>query len=299
MGGGAVGSYYGAVLAHAGADVTIVGRAPHIGAIVRNGLRLETANGTETIPVSATVDPAGVRHARWILFSVKSTGTEEAARAIAPYLSRDAVVLSLQNGVDNAERMQSHIDQPIIPAVVYVAAAITAPGCVKHGGRGDLVIGAPAGTNNLGAALDEIAARFGDAGIPVRISDNIEGELWAKLVMNCAYNAISALIPLNYGRLIATPQARRIMRDVVEEIEQVAAAKRIRIPGENLIESVYRLADAMPTATSSTAQDIARRRRTEIDHINGYIARQGEILGIPTAVNRTLHALVKLLETTA
>ena len=83
--------------------------------------------------------------ARWILFSVKSTGTEEAARAIAPYLSRDAVVLSLQNGVDNAERMQSHIDQPIIPAVVYVAAAITAPGCVKHGGRGDLVIGAPAG----------------------------------------------------------------------------------------------------------------------------------------------------------
>ena len=78
--------------------------------------------------------------------------------------------------------------------------------------------------------------------------------------------------------------------------EHVAAAKRIRIPGENLVETVYRLADAMPTATSSTAQDIARGKRTEIDHINGYIARQGEVLGIPTAVNRTLHALVKLLE---
>jgi 2-dehydropantoate 2-reductase len=117
--------------------------------------------------------------------------------------------------------------------------------------------------------------------------------------MNCAYNAISALIPVNYGRLIATPETRSIMRDVVEEIQQVAAAKRIRIPGENLVESVYRLADAMPAATSSTAQDIARGKRTEIDHLNGYIARQGEILGIPTAVNRTLHALVKLLETPA
>jgi 2-dehydropantoate 2-reductase len=87
------------------------------------------------------------------------------------------------------------------------------------------------------------------------------------------------------------------MRDVVEEIQKVAEAKRIRIPGENLVETVYRLADAMPTATSSTAQDIARGKRTEIDHLNGYIAGQGTLLGIPTAVNRTLHALVKLLET--
>jgi 2-dehydropantoate 2-reductase len=104
---------------------------------------------------------------------------------------------------------------------------------------------------------------------------------------------------MNYGRLLATPTARSIMRDVVDEIQNVADAKGIRIPVENLIETVYRLADAMPGATSSTAQDIARGKRTEIDHINGYIARQGELLGIPTAVNRTLHALVKLLETPA
>jgi 2-dehydropantoate 2-reductase len=89
------------------------------------------------------------------------------------------------------------------------------------------------------------------------------------------------------------------MRDVVEEIRKVADAKRIRIPVENLLETVYRLADTMPMATSSTAQDLARGRRTEIDHLNGYIARQGDLLGIPAPVNRTLHALVKLLETTA
>src|SRR5688572_20139220 len=101
MGAGAVGSYYGAVLARAGADVTLIGRAQHVEAIARNGLRLETAEGTQTIAVTASADPAAVGDARWILFCVKSIDTEEAARAIAPHLARDAVVLSLQNGVDN------------------------------------------------------------------------------------------------------------------------------------------------------------------------------------------------------
>jgi 2-dehydropantoate 2-reductase len=101
----------------------------------------------------------------------------------------------------------------------------------------------------------------------------------------------------NYGQLLARPEARRIMRDVVEEIQRNADARRIRIPVENLLDAVYRLADTMPNATSSTAQDLARGRRTEIDHLNGYVARQGEQLGIPAPVNRTLHALIKLLET--
>ena len=110
---------------------------------------------------------------------------------------------------------------------------------------------------------------FAKAAIPVRVSDNIEGELWAKLVLNCAYNAVSALARRNYGHLVATSHARDIMRDVVEEIQAVADAKGISIPGDNLLETVYRLADAMPEATSSTAQDMARGRRTEIDYLNG------------------------------
>ena len=297
MGAGAIGSYFGAMLARGGADVTLIGRAAHVEAIARNGLSLQTQHATETIQLSATVDPSGVRGAHWVLFCVKSIDTEEATRAIAPHLARDAVVLSLQNGVDNVERMRRHFDNPVVPAAVYVAVAIAAPGCVRHSGRGDLTIGEiAAGGSGLDRELNEIAAFFSQASIPVRISDNIEGELWAKLVLNCAYNAISALTRSNYGRLLATPQARAIMRDVVEEIQTVAQAKGITIPGDNLLETTYRLADAMPEATSSTAQDIARGRRTEIDHLNGFVAREGARLGIPTPVNRTLHALVKLIE---
>ncbi|MEA3027177.1 MAG: 2-dehydropantoate 2-reductase [Alphaproteobacteria bacterium] len=298
MGAGAVGSYFGGMLARAGMHVTIIGRKPQVDAIVRNGLLLETLQFKEAIATFATIDPAAVSDAGLVLFCVKSIDTEEAARAIAPHLARDAVVLSLQNGVDNVERMRLHIGQTIIPAIVYVAAAITAPGSVRHSGRGDLIIGEleqPAGKGDIHSLqLEDLVALFAKAGVAVQISDNVEGELWAKLVTNCAYNAISALTRSNYGRLLATSHAREIMRDVVEEIEAVARAKGVRIPID--LEAVYGLADAMPAATSSTAQDIARGKRTEIDHLNGYIVRQGEKFGVPTPVNRTLHALVKLLE---
>ena len=295
MGAGAVGSYFGAMLARGGADVTLIGRAPHVEAIARNGLSLQSQHATETIRLAATVDPAGVRGAHWVLFCVKSTGTEEAARAIAPHLAPDAIVLSLQNGVDNIERMRPLIDNALVPAVVYVATAIAAPGSVRHSGRGDLIVGTTGG-NGLDRELADIAEHFARASIPVRISTNIEGELWLKLVLNCAYNAISALTRSNYGRLLATSHARDIMRNVVEEIETLAQAKGITIPGDTLLQTTYGLADAMPEATSSTAQDIARGRPTEIDHLNGYVAREGERLSIATPVNRTLHALVKLLE---
>ena len=297
MGAGAVGSYFGGMLARAGLNVTIIGRHQHVDVIARNGLLLETLQFKQSVSISATTDPAAVRDAGLVLFCVKSTDTGEAARAIARHLAPDAVVLSLQNGVDNVERMRLHIGQRIIPAVVYVAAAIPAPGCVRHSGRGDLIIGELAQTPGKGALrqpLEDIVALFAKAGVAVHISDNVEGELWAKLVTNCAYNAISALTRSNYGRLLAMPYTREIMRDVVEEIETVAKAKGVRIPID--LEAVYRLADAMPAATSSTAQDIARGKRTEIDHLNGYIAREGQRLGVPAPVNRTLHALVKLLE---
>jgi 2-dehydropantoate 2-reductase len=120
--------------------------------------------------------------------------------------------------------------------------------------------------------------------------------LWVKLAINCTYNALSALTRGRYGFLAGREHARRLMRDVVEEIEALAVAKGVRIPDEKLLESVYAVAAAMPGQTSSTEQDIARGQPTEIDHLNGYVARQAEALGVRTPVNRTLHALVKVLE---
>jgi 2-dehydropantoate 2-reductase len=294
LGAGAVGCYYGGMLARAGYRVTLIGRAQHVAAIRKSGLHFEGLQFDEQIPVEASTQPDAVRSAQLVLFCVKSTDTETAAAQIAPHLDPEALVVNLQNGVDNTERIQAQVKNPVIPAAVYVATEMKGPGHLKHHGRGDLVIGGLDGRISS-ATLEALKAQFEKAAIPTRISDNVAGELWAKLVVNCAYNALSAITQLPYGRMIEGPGIREVMRDVIEETLAVAKASGVRMAPDTLART-YRIADAMPTQYSSTAQDLARGKPTEIDHLNGFVVRKGEALGIPTPANRALHALVRLLE---
>jgi 2-dehydropantoate 2-reductase len=261
---------------------------------------LESLQFRQYIPIAAATEVEAVRHADLILLCVKTPDTETAARALAPHLAGGAVLVSLQNGVDNVERIRAIANIEAIPAVVYVAAEMTAPGCVRHTGRGDLIIGdlsrCDPSDEALRRRLEDLAMLFGRAGIPCRVSVTVEAELWTKLIMNCAYNAISALSRARYGRLTRNPWTRAVMRQVVEEAVAVARAAGVELANGHLVEAVWQLADAMPGALSSTAQDINRGKLTEIDALNGYVARRGGELGIATPVNQTLHALVKLLE---
>ena len=288
MGAGAVGCYYGGMLARAGHEVVLIGRPQHVEAMRRDGLLLDTKAFQTHVPVQADTAVSAMQGAKLVLCCVKSTDTESAAADMAPYLEPDAVVLSLQNGVDNAERLQAALGREVIPTVVYVATEMAGPGHVKHHGRGELVIGPS-------AASAELAAMFAAAGVPVQISDNVTGALWAKLIINCAYNALSAITQLPYGRLVQGLGVEHVMRDVVQECLAVARAAGIAVSGD-MWEAVQRIAQTMPGQLSSTAQDLARRKPSEIDHLNGYVVRKGEALGIATPVNRVLYATVKLLE---
>lgn len=288
MGAGAVGCYYGAMLARAGHAVTLIGRAQHVDAVRRDGLFLDTQSFQAHVPMEASTEAIAVRGAKLVLCCVKSTDTDRAAAEIAPHLEPDALVLSLQNGVDNAERLKRVLRQQVAPAVVYVAAEMAGPGHVRHHGRGELVIGPS-------AASHEIAALFAGAGVPLQISDNVAGALWAKLILNCAYNALSAIAQVPYGRLVQGEGVEAVMRDVVQECLAVAQGSGVSVPGD-VWEAVQRIAHTMPSQLSSTAQDLARGKRSEIDHLNGYVLQKGDALGIATPVNRVLHTLVKLLE---
>jgi len=294
VGAGAIGSLFGAMLAQASHDVTLIGRHDHVDAIARHGLRLLSGGTEQRIAVAATVEIA-VKGAGLVLFCVKSMDTDEAARAMAPHLAADAVILSLQNGVDNPERIRAHVRNRVVPVLVYAGANIPSPGTVQHTAGNSVVIGQSAGDTPDAAMLKAIAALFGSAGIDVRISADIESELWTKLIMNCAYNVISALSGARYGEMVALPEIRDVMRAAVEEVVQVARAKGVRLPGD-MAARALKLADTMPTTTSSTAQDFARGRRTEVDHLNGYVVRTGAALGVLTPVNGTLTALMKLAE---
>ena len=285
LGAGAVGSFFGGMLARAGHTVTMIGRPVHVDAFRKSGLHFEGLKFDEHVPVEASTDAAAVRGARLVLFCVKSTDTGQAAAQIAPHLDANAIVVNLQNGVDNTERIQEKISQAVVPACVYVATEMAGPGHLKHHGRGDLVIG----------PNEQVRDWFESAGVPAVISDNIAGELWAKLVVNCAYNALSAITQLPYGKMIEGPGIRDTMRAVVEETLAVARASGV-VMAPDMLARTLKIAEAMPTQYSSTAQDLARGKPTEIDHLNGYVLRKGAALGIATPANQVLHALVKLLE---
>ena len=287
VGAGAVGCYFGGMLARAGSPVTLIGRPAHVDAIREHGLRLQTQSFDEFVRVDAQTDVAAVAGADVVLFCVKSTDSENSARAIAPYLKNDAVVLSLQNGVENPDILREVLPQRVIASVVYVATEMDGPGHLKHHGRGELVIDdVPPG--------QAIADAFAKAGVPVQLSAHVRGAQWAKLIVNCAYNALSAVTQKPYGQLVQVDGVPELMVEVVDECLRVAQADGVSIPGD-AHEATRRIAQTMAGQYSSTAQDVARGKPNEIDYLNGYVVRRGRVHGIATPINQTLLTLVKLV----
>src|SRR5215472_3783184 len=297
VGAGAVGGYFGGMFARAGAPIVLIGRKHFADAVNSKGLILDKSEGQERIRATATVEMSAVRDCPLILFSVKANDTSVTATQMAPFVRPDAIVVCLQNGIDNADQIRAAANVAALPAVVYVAVSVPDPGHVKHLARGDLIIG-PSSKQKT-----ELADLFIRAGIPCRVSDNIEGELWLKLLRNCALNAISALGRVRYGQIAQNNHAKKLMEHVVNEVLAVARGAGVVVPGvddrESGMAAAMEIATQMADAFSSTAQDLNRGRPTEIDALNGYITRRGAELGVPVPVNHVLFTLVKLAERNA
>ena len=294
VGAGAVGGYFGGLLARAGAPVVMIGRPAFVEAVNKNGLFLDLLQFQESVRVEASSDLNAVRGADFALFCVKTTDSAATAREIAPLLAPNAIVVSLQNGVDNVEQIRAASQIEALPAVVYIGASVPEPGRIKHAGRGDLVIGPE------NDRTKRVAALFAGASVGCRISENIEGELWTKLIWNCALNAVSALGHARYGQIAANENARKVVVALVDEVLAVAHAAHVVFPTLQNAEAAHagalKIATQLTETFSSTAQDMQRGKRTEIDSLNGFIARRGAELGVPTPVNHALYALVKLAE---
>lgn len=294
VGAGAVGGYFGGMLARAGVPVVMIGRPSFVEAVRRDGLKIDSIAFQEIVHPEVSMELSAAAGADLVLFCVKTTDTTRVAKQLATILPADSLVVSMQNGVNNAEEIRAASGIAAMPAVVYVAAAVPAAGTVKHLGRGDIVVAA----NDLRSS--KIAKIFASAKIPCRLSENMEGELWTKLIWNCALNAISALGHVTYGEIIASADAKKLVERAVYETLVVARAKGIRPAGlddpEAAIAGSFRIAEQMSGTRSSTAQDLMRGKRTEIDSLNGYVARVGAEVGVATPVNHALYTLVKLYE---
>ncbi|MES2197195.1 MAG: ketopantoate reductase family protein [Pseudomonadota bacterium] len=288
IGAGAVGCYYGGLLLRAGHDVTFIGRQPHVDAINAHGLLLDIQDFRGHLPARAATDATALAAPDLVLVCVKSADTEAAGRALSGHLRPETALLSLQNGVDNAQRLRAVTGHPVIAAVVYVGSEMAAPGHVRHHGGGDLVIGASPASEALAQALRA-------AGIHTTISADIEAVQWTKLITNCAFNALSAVAGIAYGPMMQVEGAREVIAAAVKEAAEVARACGVTVPPD-LGAQIFRIPAAMPNQTSSTAQDLSRGKPSEIDFLNGYVVRKGAELGIATPTNQALQVMVKLAE---
>src|SRR4030095_15607561 len=212
------------MFSRAGAPIVLIGRKHFAETVNSKGLVLDRLHGQERISAQATVEMSAVRDCSLILFSVKANDTSATATQMAPFVRPDATVVCLQNGVDNADQVHAAANVSAVPAAVYVAVSGPEPGRVTHLARGDLIIGSPSERTTYPADL------FVRAGIPCRVSDNIEGELWLKLLRNCALNAISALGHVHYGEIAQSDDAKKLMEQIVDEVLAVARAAGVVLP---------------------------------------------------------------------
>ena len=288
IGAGAVGCYYGGLLLRAGYEVTFIGRQKHVDAINADGLLLDTKTFKGHLPAKAATDTSALGSPDLVLVCVKSADTEAAGRSLAGCLRPQTTMLSLQNGVDNAERLAAVTGHAVIPVVVYVGSEMAGPGHVRHHGGGDLAIGPS-------PASEALAQTFEAAGIHTTIADDIAVTLWSKLVINCAFNALSAVADISYGPMLEVDGARDVVASAVREAIAVARASGVALP-EDLIAQILKIPANMPQQKSSTAQDLARGKPSEIDFLNGHVVRKGAELGVPTPTNQALQVMVKLAE---
>ena len=236
----------------------------------------------------ASTEPDAVRGAELVLFSVKSTDTEAAGKAMAPYLGaiRRSSRCRTASTTPSAWRQRSAARS--FPPWSTSRSRWPAPATCATTAAASWSIG-------RASASEAIVAAFAAAGVKVEISDNVAGALWAKLIVNSAYNALSAITQLPYGRLVAERGRSGGHERRGRRMPRRRRASGVQLPGD-MHETVRRIAQTMPGQYSSTAQDLARTKKTEIEHLNGFVVRKGEALGVRTPVNRVLLALVKALE---
>jgi 2-dehydropantoate 2-reductase len=299
VGAGALGSLVAARLALGGQAVCLIGRAAQVQALAAAGLELQDASGTRHVHVPATTDIAAIAQAGLVLLCVKSADTETAALQLAPHLPPGVPLLSLQNGVANGPLLVRLLQRPVLVGAAYIAAAQPAPGRVQHAGGQGLTWGAlpgPFGEVFDAATLAAVQQRLQAGGFDLRQSAAPLAELWRKLVVNCAVNAVSALAQAPYGLMAAVPAVLELQAAVVHEAVAVAQAEGQALDAAELQAAVHSVMQRMPAQRSSTAQDLARGRRSEIAQLNGEIVRAGARHGIATPANQALLALVQLQE---
>ncbi len=295
-GAGGVGGYFGALLARAGHEVVFLARGANLEALCTRGLAIESVDGDFRVgALDATDTLAGAAPVELAIVAVKSYDTAAVAARIAPVITRETVVLSLQNGVENESVLAAALGlPPLLGAITHIGAELIAPGVVRHVADGTIYFGEITGHETPRARA--VAKVLAHAGIRHQLSRHILVLLWDKLAWNASHNAVTALTRSTAGEATSIPATAAVIRDAMHEVVAVARAQGIILDPARVETTIAYSRDHLPDLRTSMFQDVERHRHLEHDAINGAVIRFGETVGVPTPVNRTLYGLLERLD---
>jgi 2-dehydropantoate 2-reductase len=297
VGPGALGCLLASFLAKLKEEVWLLDKHKERAArIDQHGITVEALSGGEwQAKVRASADPAAIGESDLVIICVKSYATKDAVLHAKPLVGENTQVITLQNGIGNIEILSEAVGpEKVIGGVTNLGATLLDVGRVKHAGKGETIIGRIDG--RIPVSMRTIREAFNKAGLELRISRDIKGLLWSKLIINVGINALTAITRLHNGRLTEYEGTRRVLREAVTEAVRVAKRKRIKLIYDDPLAKVEAVCEATSGNVSSMLQDILRKQRTEIDFINGVIVRHAQEYDIPVPVNSVLVDLVKTVE---
>ena len=293
LGAGAVGAYYGKRLADGGADVTLIARGSHLDALRRDGLTIVEPEGTSTTRLTATDDTAGIGPVDVVLFCVKSYDTDEAAQLLHPLLHDDTAVISLQNGIDNEDRIAAVIGRDhVVGGSAYILAAVREPGVVEAGGPRQIAIGElePGPPSKRVLRVVEVG-RAG--GLTVIAAPDVRVALWEKYVLLVAFSAMSATVRLGVGAIAEAPAARAMLEALMREAWTIGRAEGVPLGDELVPRQLALVLSREDEATASLYHDLVTGHRMETDALQGTAIRLGRRHGIPTPALDAAYAILE------
>jgi 2-dehydropantoate 2-reductase len=294
MGSGGVGGYYGGLLAAVGQEVTFIARGAHLEAIRDKGLQIKSVHGDLAVsPAKATDRPGEIGPVDLVIVATKTYHTDEAARAIKPLIGSGTVVISLQNGIDAAERIGSVLGmERMVGGATWLSAALEAPGRIgQYSQFRRIVLGELDGRSTPRAQA--IASVLATTPAVIELVPNIRQVLWTKFVFIAAISALGGLTRVAIGEYRQVPEAREVLAEAMAEVVAVAKANGVDLDADIIGKTLTFIDASAPDIRPSMQRDLEAGRTSELESLIGVVVRLGKEHGVPTPVMRLAYALLK------
>ena len=289
IGAGGIGGYFGGRIAKAGFDVTFIARGKHLEAIKKNGLQVKSTKGDFTVHPKVTNDLNDIKNPDLIILGVKSWQVEEVAKQIKPIVTDATMVLPLQNGANNVDKLLLHLDKKnVLAGLCKIVSKVEAPGIINHFTfEPEIIFGE--NDNSLTERIQKVKTVFDVAGFKNKISKDIHKDIWRKFMFITMVSGIASLTRVVLGEMQKDKNIENIILDTASEIQKIANAKKILITDKDIEFAMNMFKNSEYNSTTSMQRDIMEGKPSELENFNGFIVEQGKVLRIPTPLNSFIY----------